>query len=87
MAYLVSMKISLRFVASLTLFSLFSFFEADAQIIFDIPDLEEVWDRADKEGQFLGKYLTGVVLEDEFDFFEMASVEDHVQHLTDMGLR
>ncbi len=75
MAYLVSMKISLRFVASLTLFSLFSFFEADAQIIFDIPDLEEVWDRADKEGQFLGKYLTGVVLEDEFDFFEMASVE------------
>jgi len=85
-AYLVSMKFPLRFAASLTLFSLFAFFEADAQIIFDSPDMEEVWDRADKDGQFLGKYLTGVVLEDEFNFFEVASIQVLANGLTQWEL-
>jgi hypothetical protein len=85
-AYLAIMQIPLHFATTLTLFSLFSFFEAKAQITFDSPDLEEVWDRADKEGQFLGKYLTGVVLENEMNFFDEASIEVLANGLTQWEL-
>ena len=39
---------------------------------FEAPDSELIWNRIDKEAQYEGKDMVGVVLEQEFDFFEFA---------------
>ena len=41
-------------------------------IEFEAPDSELIWNRIDKEAQYEGKDMVGVVLEQEFDFFEFA---------------
>ena len=44
-------------------------------IEFEAPDSELIWNRIDKESQYEGKDMVGVVLEQEFDFFEFAHHE------------
>lgn len=61
-------------VLALTLFSTFFQLNVLAQTIsYEAPDLEQVWTRIDKEAQYEGRELIGVVLEEHHDFFEYAS--------------
>ena len=69
---------SAMFTLCLTLFSTLAIAQTfqTPQIEFEAPDQIQILNRIDKEAQLEGRDMVGVVLEQEFDFFEYASYEE-----------
>ena len=80
--YLSKMKFQLQkssmFAVCLTLFSTFGLAQNDLAptVDFEEPDHMELINRIDKEAELEGRDMVGIVLQQEFDFFEYAQHEE-----------